>query len=142
MGGSAGATGVQRRAQNKPSIARLGCLHSHRNYGEDGSKFSGRGPAPVPCLVAASDIQGCFHTHTLYTRRANTIEEMVMAARDCGYRYIGISDHSQSAHYVNGLKEDRIRAQWSEIHAVQRRYHAVQELANVELGVKCHEKGV
>jgi DNA polymerase (family 10) len=89
----------------------------------------------VPCLVAARDIQGCFHTHTLYTDGANTVEEMVMAARDRGYRYLGISDHSQSAHYVNGLKEDRIRAQWAEINAVQRRYPEIHILKGIEADI-------
>jgi DNA polymerase (family X) len=39
----------------------------------------------VPCLLSASDSQGCFHMHTLYTDGANTVEEMVMAARDRGW---------------------------------------------------------
>lgn len=89
----------------------------------------------VPSLVTARDIQGCFHVHTLYTDGANTVEEMVLAARDRGYRYLGISDHSQSAHYVNGLKEDRIRAQWTEINAVQRRYPEILILKGIEADI-------
>jgi DNA polymerase (family 10) len=89
----------------------------------------------LPCLVAATDIQGFFHAHTTYTDGAHTVEEMVAAARDRGYRYIGISDHSQSAHYVHGLKEDRIRAQWVEIDAVQQRYPEIHIFKGIEADI-------
>jgi DNA polymerase (family 10) len=60
---------------------------------------------------------------------------MVVAAREGGYRYIGISDHSQAAFYVNGLKEDRIRAQWQEMEAVQRKYPDIQIFKGIEADI-------
>ena len=89
----------------------------------------------VPPLLETTQIQGFFHVHTVYTDGAGTVEEMVVAARDRGYRYIGISDHSQAAFYVNGLKEDRIRAQWQEMEAVQRKYSDIQIFKGIEADI-------
>lgn len=89
----------------------------------------------LPRLVEATQIQGFFHAHTVYTDGSGTVEEMVAAAREYGYRYIGISDHSQSAFYVNGLKEDRIRAQWEDIEAVQKKYSDIRIFKGIEADI-------
>ncbi|WP_447979254.1 PHP domain-containing protein [Candidatus Nitrospira bockiana] len=89
----------------------------------------------LPALIEPADIHGFFHTHTVYTDGANTLEEMVLAARARGYRYVGLSDHSQSAHYVSGLKEDRIRAQWAEIAAVQDRHPDIHLFRGIEADI-------
>ena len=91
--------------------------------------------AQPPQLLDISHIQGCFHLHTDYTDGADTIEAMVAASRRHGYRYVGLSDHSQSAFYVNGLKEDRIRAQWQEIDAVQKKYPDVHIFKGIEADI-------
>ncbi len=88
-----------------------------------------------PPLVEAKEIQGVFHVHTIYTDGADTVEEMVMAALACGYRYIGISDHSQAAFYANGLKEDRIRAQWEDMDSVQRQYPDIRIFKGIEADI-------
>lgn len=69
----------------------------------------------LPKLVEFSDIRGIFHVHTAYSDGLSIIPDMVQAARDRGYTYIGISDHSQSAFYAGGLKPDILRRQWREI---------------------------
>jgi DNA polymerase (family 10) len=89
----------------------------------------------MPSLIEPTQIQGFFHAHTLYTDGAGTVEEMVAAARELGYRYIGISDHSQSAFYVNGLKEDRIRTQWAEIEQVQKKYTDIHIFKGIEADI-------
>jgi DNA polymerase (family X) len=86
-------------------------------------------------LVETDQIQGFFHLHTNYSDGAGTVEEMVRAARDRGYRYLGISDHSQSAFYANGLKEPHIREQWAEIKAVQTRYPEIHIFKGIEADI-------
>src|SRR5207249_10627601 len=58
----------------------------------------------LPELVEASQVQGICHNHTLYSDGSATVVAMATAAQDLGYRYSGISDHSQSAFYARGLK--------------------------------------
>lgn len=71
-----------------------------------------------PTLIEESDIRGVLHTHTTWSDGINSLREMCLYARDLGYAYIGITDHSQSAFYANGLKPDRVLAQMAEIDAL------------------------
>jgi DNA polymerase (family 10) len=89
----------------------------------------------LPVLLEPEQIQGVFHTHTIYSDGSATLEQMVEATRALGYRYIGISDHSQSAFYANGLKEDRIRAQHAEMAAVQRKFPDVRIFKGIEADI-------
>jgi DNA polymerase (family 10) len=89
----------------------------------------------LPALIEAGQIQGVFHNHTLYSDGSATVEQMVEAARSLGYRYIGISDHSQSAFYANGLKEDRVRAQHAEINAVQKKFPDIRIFKGIEADI-------
>ncbi|WP_447972948.1 DNA polymerase/3'-5' exonuclease PolX [Nitrospira sp. Kam-Ns4a] len=86
-------------------------------------------------LVEPGQIQGVFHTHTTDSDGSASLAEMVEAARALGYRYIGISDHSQSAFYANGLKEDRIRAQHAAIEALRQRVRDIVILKGIEADI-------
>lgn len=66
-------------------------------------------------LIETKDIKGIIHSHSKWSDGSNTLEEMAIAAQAQGFEYLIISDHSQSAFYANGLKEDRIKAQQEEI---------------------------
>lgn len=68
-----------------------------------------------PKLVEPDDLRGTFHVHTTYSDGRNTMLEMLTAARDRGYEYVGISDHSKAAYYAGGLSEDRLKEQHAEI---------------------------
>jgi DNA polymerase (family 10) len=83
-------------------------------------------------LVETGQIQGIFHNHTTASDGSASLDEMVEAARRLGYRYIGISDHSQSAFYANGLKEDRIREQHAAIDALRKRVTDIAVFKGIE----------
>ncbi|MDP3921637.1 MAG: DNA polymerase/3'-5' exonuclease PolX [Candidatus Omnitrophota bacterium] len=72
-------------------------------------------------LIRDEDIRGVFHVHSNYSDGSASLERMVVRAQELGYEYIGISDHSQSAFYARGLKEDRVKAQWKEIDRLQKK---------------------
>jgi DNA polymerase (family 10) len=76
----------------------------------------------LPRLVEASELKGLLHIHTDFSDGLNTLEQMAEAARGLGYTYLGISDHSQSAHYAGGLQPDAILGQHAEIDVLNRRY--------------------
>ena len=67
--------------------------------------------SPLPQLVQAGDIKGIIHCHSNWSDGSNTLEEMVHAAKEQGFEYLVISDHSKSAFYAQGLNEDKILAQ-------------------------------
>jgi DNA polymerase (family 10) len=89
----------------------------------------------LAALVQASQIQGIFHNHTTYSDGAAGLDEMVASAKALGYRYIGISDHSQSAFYANGLKEDRIREQHAAIDALRKRVTGIAVFKGIEADI-------
>ena len=58
------------------------------------------------------------HCHSTYSDGKATIAEMADAARERGWSYIGITDHSQAAFYAGGLSRERVLAQHDEIDAL------------------------
>jgi DNA polymerase (family 10) len=72
----------------------------------------------LPDLIDYHDIKGNLHTHTKYSDGKNSIKELVTFAKDFGYSYIGITDHSSSAAYANGLTENELKKQIDEIDAL------------------------
>jgi DNA polymerase (family X) len=72
----------------------------------------------LPNLVTASDLRSVLHVHTTWSDGLHTLRQMAERARALGYAAIGITDHSQTAFYANGLQPDRVRAQWAEIDAL------------------------
>jgi DNA polymerase (family 10) len=71
----------------------------------------------LPKLVEVDDLRGTFHCHTSYSDGRATVAEMGEAARERGWRYLGIADHSQSAGYAGGLPVTAVRRQHREIDA-------------------------
>jgi DNA polymerase (family 10) len=71
--------------------------------------------------IQSSDIKGIIHSHSTWSDGLHTIEQMAVAAKEKGFEYLVISDHSKSAFYANGLHEDRIRAQHKEIDALNKK---------------------
>jgi len=69
----------------------------------------------LPDLIVSEDIKGALHCHSIYSDGGATIEEMAQAAKDRGWKYIGITDHSQAAFYAGGMKRDKVRKQHEEI---------------------------
>ena len=74
----------------------------------------------LPTLLEEHDIKGVVHVHSTYSDGLHSLEQMARAAKDMGYQYLLITDHSQSAFYANGLKVDRLEQQWTEIEALNR----------------------
>lgn len=66
-------------------------------------------------LVKEKDVKGIIHAHSTYSDGIHSLEEMAQATKALGYQYLGITDHSKSAFYANGLKEERVYKQWEEI---------------------------
>ncbi len=82
--------------------------------------------SPLPELIQPGDIKGIIHSHSNWSDGSNTIEEMANAAREQGFEYLVISDHSKSAFYAQGLNEERIKAQ----------HQLIDELNNTLTGFK------
>lgn len=73
----------------------------------------------VPELIRSTDIRGTIHNHTEMSDGVSSLAAMVRGARERGYQWIGISDHSQSAHYAGGMSEGAVARQHREIDALE-----------------------
>ncbi|MBC6990643.1 DNA polymerase/3'-5' exonuclease PolX [Hymenobacter sp. BT491] len=69
----------------------------------------------LPQLLEESDLKGSLHNHSTYSDGSHSLRQMAEWLRDHGFEYLGICDHSQAAHYANGLSVERVRQQHREI---------------------------
>lgn len=76
----------------------------------------------IPALIEEKDLRGVFHIHTTYTDGKESMEAMVEECIRLGYEYAGISDHSVSAHYANGLSADELESQIEYIDRLNKKY--------------------
>ena len=72
----------------------------------------------LPVLVELQDLQGVLHCHSNYSDGTTSIADMALAARERGWSYIGITDHSQNAFYAGGLSKEKVLRQHEEIDAL------------------------
>ena len=69
----------------------------------------------LPRLLVPNDIRGVLHCHTHYSDGKSSIADMARGARERGWSYLGISDHSAAAFYASGLPREKVLAQFEEI---------------------------
>jgi DNA polymerase (family 10) len=93
--------------------------------------FRGRPPA----LVEPHDIRGDLHTHTTWSDGRASVEEMGRAARDRGYEYLAICDHTPAVGAVQGLTPDDVRRQGEEIAAANEVLAPFRVLRGIECDI-------
>ncbi len=101
--------------------------------GRDEIALAARGA--LPRLLERGDLLGFLHCHTNYSDGTNTVEQLAVACRAQGYRYVGITDHSQSAAYAGGLRAADLERQWAEIDEVNARLEGIRVLKGVEADI-------
>src|SRR5690606_34178860 len=87
-------------------------------------------------LVEPGDLKGVVHCHSTYSDGKNTIEQMAMAAKDRGYKYLGMADHSQSAAYAGGLLLAAVEKQCAEIDALNKKLKGFLVLKGIESDIR------
>ncbi|MFV9568104.1 DNA polymerase/3'-5' exonuclease PolX [Thermoanaerobacter mathranii] len=111
---------------------KLGLLYIPPELRENMGEIEAAEKGELPKLIEEKDIKGVFHVHTTYSDGANTLVEMVETARKLGYKYIGITDHSRSAFYAGGLKEEDLVRQWEEIEKLSKKYNDIVIFKGIE----------
>lgn len=89
----------------------------------------------LPDLVTQHDIRGVVHSHTTYSDGVHTVAQMAAYAKEKGYGYLAISDHSKVAVYANGLSIDRVRQQWAEIDELNQKDPDFRILKSIECDI-------
>jgi len=89
----------------------------------------------LPVLVTLKDIRGELHAHTTSSDGSHSIEQMAMAARDFGYEYIGITDHSQSLKIAHGVSVQDLWKQLRFIDKLNSRLDGIRVLKSAEVDI-------
>jgi len=89
----------------------------------------------LPKLISQEDLQGDVHMHTIETDGRNTIVEMAEAARERGYKYMAITDHSKNLAFANGLDDARAVEHIKRIRATGERIEGIRIFAGIEVDI-------
>lgn len=106
---------------------------------ENRGEFAYTKESEIPKLVELDDLVGDLHMHTTASDGKASLRDMVSAARQRGYRYIAITDHSKRVSMANGLDGQRLLAQWKEIDDLNQEFDDFQVLKGIECDIL--EKG-
>jgi DNA polymerase (family 10) len=91
--------------------------------------------APPP-LVELADVRGDLHMHTTWSDGRASVEEMARAARDLGYAYVAICDHTTNVRVVPGLDADALRRQGEEVAAANEALEPFRVLRGTECDIR------
>jgi DNA polymerase (family X) len=89
-----------------------------------------------PALVEVGDVRGDLHVHTSWSDGKATVLEMAESARECGYDYLAICDHTRNVRVVPGLDADDVRRQAAEIAAANERVAPFRVLRGIECDIR------
>ena len=90
---------------------------------------------PLPDLIRPEDVKGVIHSHSNWSDGRESVEDMANAAIEKGFEYLVISDHSKSAFYANGLKEDRIKEQHLYIDSLNEKLYPFKIFKSIEADI-------
>jgi DNA polymerase (family 10) len=89
----------------------------------------------LPKLIEQADLRGDLQMHTTASDGKHSIEEMAQAARQIGYEYIAITDHSKAVTVANGMDEARTREHARKIRAANAAVDGIRILAGIEVDI-------
>ena len=102
---------------------------------EAGDEIAQARSGTLPKLIEQSDLRGDLHMHTTRSDGRDSLEDMVRAARDFGYAYCAITEHSKSLGMAQGFNEARVRQSVLELAAVRKQVPGIEVLHGLEVDI-------
>ena len=115
--------------------ATVGCAWIPPELREGRGEIELAAQGQLPKLVQQKDLRGDLHTHSNWSDGRNEIAEMARAAKERGYAYIVLTDHTQSLQIAQGLTPERFRARAAEIATVNARPGLARVLNGAEVDI-------
>ncbi|MCD6406747.1 DNA polymerase/3'-5' exonuclease PolX [Candidatus Aerophobetes bacterium] len=103
---------------------------------EDRGEIEAAEKGALPDLLEEEDIKGDLHIHTKASDGADDIEDIVEKAKEKGYEYIAITDHTYSLRVAGGLAPEDILAQIERIKKVNSRLSGIRILSGAEVNIQ------
>ncbi len=123
-------------ATEEEVFARLGLQYIPPELRENKGEIEAAKRGSLPTLVRRDEIKGDIQMHSVWSDGTEEIESMARGAREMGYEFIAMTDHSVSVRVANGLSEERFRRQWKEIDKLNEKLAPFIILKGVEAEVK------
>ena len=90
----------------------------------------------LPRLIELADIKGDLHVHSEWSDGSHTFEELASAAKERGYEYIAITDHSKGLGIARGLNEERLMEEKKAIDALNKKLRGFKLLMGIEVDIR------
>jgi DNA polymerase (family 10) len=128
------ATGETHRCATEAEVyALLGLEYIEPELRENRGELEAAASGSLPELIELGDLRGDLHCHTTASDGTASIEEMAIAARDAGYEYLAITDHSASFGFGDDLSPTRLREHVERIRATH--VDGIELLAGSEVNI-------
>jgi len=114
---------------------RLGYAYIEPELREGRGELKAAREGKLPELVELGDVKGDLHSHTTLSDGRNSLEEMAAAARDRGYRYLAITDHSASHGFGDHVTPERLWERIEEVRAWNKGKRGFRLLAGSEINI-------
>ena len=102
---------------------------------EDRGEVQAAQEGELPRLIRPEDIRGDLQMHTTASDGRGSLEEMARAARELGYDYLAITDHSGYLGVTQGLEADELARRIEEIDRLNEKLDDIIVLTSVEVDV-------
>ncbi len=90
----------------------------------------------LPRLITLDDIKGDLHVHSKWSDGSHTFDQLIDAAKDYGYSYIAITDHSKGLGIARGLTGERLLEQKKEIDAINKKLKGFMIIHGIEVDIR------
>ena len=115
---------------------KLGLDYIEPELRENRGEFEAAKKKTLPDLVEYGDIRGDFHVHSNWSDGINSIEEIVEGAKNLGYAFVCITDHSQSLKVANGLSVSRVDKKIKKIKELNKKTPGIKIYCGTECDIK------
>jgi DNA polymerase (family X) len=122
-------------ASEQEVYERLGLTYVEPELRENRGELEAAATGALPRLVELEDIRGDLHCHTIASDGHDTIGEMAQAARERGYEYLAITDHSASHGFGNDVSPEQLHRQIELVHEANERIEGIELLAGSEVNI-------
>jgi DNA polymerase (family 10) len=127
-------TGETHRCATEQQVySLLGLAYVEPELRENRGELEAAARGTLPELIELGDLRGDLHSHTTASDGTASIEEMAAAARDAGYEYLAITDHSASMGFGSDVSPEELRAQIDRIRGLE--IEGIELLAGSEVNV-------
>lgn len=119
----------------KEVFATVGLPYIEPELRENRGELEAASRRQLPKLITEADIRGDLHMHTRETDGRDSLETLVTAAREKGYAYLAITDHSQHLTVAKGLTPERLLRQCEAIDRLNESLSGIRILKGIEVDI-------